>query len=336
MAIIAISSSKRWIPRALRDLSRTTTILLVMILIGAAITWWSRSRIDTLLRVDEGAMLTFAIDAIDGDCGTPSVYLAPEPEGEKTRYRLLIDFLGGPNRFPMLGGGTTVPVLALPDNREPGVGLGRGLAESCDRVSLTLSGEFRDYGAEDRFPRVGDVPTRNVPHMTMSGSEPGVLALEYRRPAEPSQDAALAAITIHSVADRWQQGSKRITLINEGVRDINVFVHEEPEFQFVNAQDALVRPIGVRTAYVDTHLAPPGQAADNGVVVYRRRSTADIELQHDLIGISTIFGIGVSLLVEGVIVLVISFTSAGAARAGASPDEIQTNTTAIEEGQDKS
>jgi len=41
---------------------------------------------------------------------------------------------------------------------------------------------------------------------------------------------------------------------------------------------------------------------------------ADIELRHDLIGISTIFGIGISLLVEGMIVLVISLASVDGTR----------------------
>ena len=59
------------------------------------------------------------------------------------------------------------------------------------------------------------------------------------------------------------------------------------------------------------HLAAPGGAAESSAVVYRRSPTADIELQHDLVGISTIFGIGISLLVEGVIVLVISLAAAG-------------------------
>ena len=114
MAIVALSSSGRWIGGAIRNLSRTTTILLVMILAGALIAFWARTRIDALLRVDEGAELVFRVDTAVGDCGTPSVYVVPEAVADHTRYRVLVDFLGGRNRFPMLGGGDTVPVLALP------------------------------------------------------------------------------------------------------------------------------------------------------------------------------------------------------------------------------
>ena len=89
-----------------------------------------------------------------------------------------------------------------------------------------------------------------------------------------------------------------------------MFVYEEDGYLFLNEQDSPVRPIGTRRSYVDVHLAAADDDADSTVVVYRRRPTADIELQHDLIGISTIFGIGISLLIEGALILVISLASA--------------------------
>jgi hypothetical protein len=311
MAIIALSTSRRWFGKALRGRSRTTTILIVMILAGAVIAIWARTRIDALLTVDDGAEIVLALTDIKGDCGTPSVYMVPEPDGSVSRYRLLVDFLGGPNRFPMLGGGNTVPVLSLPESRPPGIGVGRGLPQTCEFVALSISGQFTRHRFEQEFPGVSEISQSDAPYMTRGGGEGGDLFLTYRKPVNPYETAALVAVTLEDVADRWQQGSRRIALINRGQRDINVFVHEEAGYQFVNAQDALVRPVGVRRAYVDVHLAAPGGRAENSAVVYRRSPTADIELQHDLVGISTIFGIGVSLLVEGVIVLVISLAAAG-------------------------
>lgn len=311
MAIIALSSSRRWIGAAARHLTRTTAILLVMIAAGAAISFWARSRIDALLSIGDGAVLAFSVSNIEGDCGTPSVYVVPEPVGSTSRYRLLVDFLGGPNRFPMLGGGDTVPVLALPASRAPGVGLGRGIPETCEHVAMTITGGFDSYRFEGDFPGVGKIPARNAPHMSLEAGESRELNFAYRKPDAPAETAALAAVTLFSVEDRWQQGSRRVALINEGARDLNVFVHEEPGFQFVNEQNSLVRPVGVRRAFVDTHLGPSGGSADDSVVVYWRKPTSEIELQHALVGISTIFGIGVSLLVEGMIVLVISIASAG-------------------------
>ena len=309
MAIVAISSSRRWVRGTLGKFNRTTAILVVLIVAGVVIAVGARMRIDALLSVNEGAQLVFAVDEIRGDCGTPSVYVIPEDGGRTSRYRLLVDFLGGPNRFPMLGGGDTVAVLKLPEARPPGVGLGRGLPDTCDYVSLTVSGGFAQHRFEHEFAGLPPISSRNAPFMSMHEGDGGDLKLVYRRPDYPTANAALVAVTLEGVEDRFQQGSRRVALINAGPRDLNVFVHEEPGFQFVNAQDNLVRPIGVSRAFVDVHLA--ASAGDNSAVVYRRSPTADIELQHDLVGISTIFGIGVSLLVEGVIVLVISLAAIG-------------------------
>ena len=309
MAIVALTSSRRWMRGALGNLNRTRAILVVLIVVGAAIAVGARMRIDALLSVDEGAQLVFAVDEIAGDCGTPSVYVIPEPAGRGSRYRLLVDFLGGPNRFPMLGGGDTVAVLKLPEARPPGVGLGRGLPDTCDQVSLTVSGQFARHRFETGFPGLRPISGRNAPFMSMREGEGGDLKLTYSKPEYPTANAALVAVTLEGVEDRFQEGSRRVALINAGPRDLNVFVHEEPGLQFVNAQDNLVRPIGVSRAFVDVHLAASSGA--NSAVVYRRSPTADIELQHDLVGISTIFGIGVSLLVEGVIILLISLAAAG-------------------------
>jgi hypothetical protein len=219
----------------------------------------------------------------------------------------------------MLGGGDTVPVLALPESRAPGIGLGRGLSEDCLHMTIRIGGTFSRYRFEDRFAGVDGVARADMVHMTTSVPESGGFAVDYRKPSNPDEAEALFAVTLDMVRDRWQQGSRRVALVNEGMRDLNVFIHEEKGYQFVNAQDSPVRPIGVRRAYVDVHLAGTDGAADNTVVVYRRRPTAEIELQHDLVGISTVFGIGISLLVEGLIVLVISLASAGNAGPHASP-----------------
>ena len=44
----------------------------------------------------------------------------------------------------------------------------------------------------------------------------------------------------------------------------------------------------------------------------RRRPTSDLELQQALINLSTVFGIGISLLVEGVLILLVSIAAAPA------------------------
>jgi hypothetical protein len=311
MAIVALSSSGRWVRGALRNMRRTTSILIIMILIGGAISLWARGRIDALLQIDDGSELAFAVEDAQGECGTLSVYAIPEAAGTTTRYRLLIDFLGGANRFPRLGGGASVPVLMLPDARAPGVGIGRGLQDNCEFISLSISGAFTGHRFENSFPGVDSVARRDSDYMSMEEGAGGELNLVYRKPVDPTASRALVAVTVDGIRDRLQEGSRRIALINRGARDLNVFVLEEDGYQFVNELDALVRPIGINRAFVDAYLDGSGAESQNSVVVYRRKPTADIELQHELVGISTIFGIGVSLLVEGMIVLVISLAAAG-------------------------
>lgn len=300
--------------RASGRISRGSAILLVVIVAGIALAAWSRLQIGTLLRVFDGATLTVSVTEMRGDCGTPSLYVLPAGDADISTYRILVDFLGGANRFAMIGGGGTVPVLALPATRPPGVGLGRGLDQRCESMALRIEGAFGSARIDTDFPGIGRVAGAERTHMAMDTSETGVLVLSYRKPKEPAPEAALYAITVSGISDRWQHGSKRVALTNVGSRDINAFVYEEEGYLFLNELDALVRPIGTRRSYVDVHLAAPDEEADSTVVVYRRRPTADIELQHDLIGVSTIFGIGISLLIEGVLILVISLASASSAR----------------------
>ncbi len=291
-------------------LSRGTAILVLVIALGAGLALWSRMQIAWLLRIEDGAELTLATGDIAGDCGTPALYVLPETGKNAVTYRILVDFLGGANRFSMIGGGGTVPVLALPATRPPGVGLGRGLDERCEAMTLTISGAFASQASEADFPGVGPVASGAQGNMDMRADKAGTIVLTYDKPANPDPRAALMALTLSGIADRWQHGARRIAFTNTGARDMNVFLYEQEGYLFLNEQDAPVRPIGTRRSYVDVHLAAANDDADSTVVVYRRKPTADIELQHDLIGISTVFGIGISLLIEGALILAISLASA--------------------------
>lgn len=310
MAILLIGSATDRFRRACGRVSRGTAILLAVVVLGAALSLWSRVQIAALLRVDDGAELTMAVTDMRGDCGTPSLYVLPVEGAGNSTYRVLVDFLGGANRFSMIGGGATVPVLALPATRPPGVGLGRGLEDRCEAMTLRIQGVFSGRSVDADFPGIGEVAAVARDNMAMQAADAGALTLTYARPADPAARKALNAITLTGVADRWQHGSRRIAFTNSGPRDINVFIYEEEGYLFLNELDSPVRPIGTRRSYVDVHLAAADEDADSTVVVYRRRPTADIELQHDLIGISTIFGIGISLLIEGTLILVISLASA--------------------------
>ena len=91
---------------------------------------------------------------------------------------------------------------------------------------------------------------------------------------------------------------------------MNIFLYEEEGYLFLNENFAFVRPPNVRRGFVDIHLEMMGGQFASSADVVRRRPTSDLELQQSLINLSTVFGIGVSLLVEGVLILLVSAVGA--------------------------
>jgi hypothetical protein len=282
----------------------TLAILGAAILIGGGLALWARFQLNAVLDIRSHAEIALAVEDFSGDCGTPALYVLPMAAGSETDYRVLLDFLGGPNRFPDLGGASATSVLALPESRRPGVGLGRGLVNSCDSMTVSIVGGF------------GDVESSNSDAVTLAHPEQGVLNVVYTRPADPSEAAALTGFTLRRVEDAWQFGHKRVRFANAGSHGVNVFLYEEPDFLFLNENFSPVRPPNVRRSFVDIHLEMMGGVHASTADVVRRRPTSDLELQNRLISLSTLFGIGISLLVEGVLILLISVAAAAAATAG--------------------
>jgi hypothetical protein len=276
----------------------TLIILGAAILIGGGLALWARLQLNAVLEIRGNAEIAIALEAFSGDCGTPALYVLPIPAGVGTDYRVVLDFLGGPNRFPELGGASATSVLMLPESRRPGVGLGRGLLDSCDSMTISIVGGFTNVQAKEAGAATLDSPG------------PGVLRLSYARPPEPSDAAALSTFVLRQVADAWQFGHKRVRFANAGGYGVNVFLYEEPDFLFLNENFSLVRPPNVRRSYVDVHLEMMGGMYASTADVVRRRPTSDLELQNRLIDLSTLFGIGISLLVEGVLILLVSVAAA--------------------------
>lgn len=285
-------------------------IIVATMTIGAATAIGARLQLDHLLTIQSGAAFDVEVSDVEGDCGTPALYILPEPAGEMTRYRILVDFLGGRNRFPQLGGvDATTPVLQLPANRPPGVGLGRGLMQSCRHMRLTLNGVFAYAGESGHFPGVDALPMEANPAVSVTGTMDGELVLDYAPRPGGSEDDALAAFTLENISDLWQYAYKRAGFTNQGSRDLNIFFYEEPGYLFVNATDNVVRPIDTSRSYADAYLSVADDTGRSSVVVYRRKPTSDIELQHALISISTVFGIGVSLFIEGLVFALITLAT---------------------------
>ena len=245
------------------------------------------------------------LEAHEGFCGTPALYIQPEVNGSgRSDYRVLVDMIGGPNRFPDLSGETAVAVLSLPESRRPGVGLGRGLPDRCEIVRLRIDGDFAG---------VADIADAGATKITPG--EPGIVTVEYRLPEAAHEDAAIARFILRDVPDVWQFGHKRVQFLNGSAQGVNIFLYEEPGYLFLNENFAFVRPPNVRRGFVDIHLEMMGGQFASSADVVRRRPTSDLELQQSLINLSTVFGIGVSLLVEGILILLVSVATSMQPRA---------------------
>lgn len=274
-------------------------IMLIAIVFGGSLALWARLQLNRLLEIQPSAVLAVTLEEHEGFCGTPALYVQPEASGpDRSDYRILIDMIGGPNRFPDLSGETAVSVLSLPESRRPGVGLGRGLPERCDVVRLRIDGDFT--GVED----IADEGATKV-----TQEKPGVVTVEYRLPAAAQEDAAVARLVLRDVPDVWQFGHKRVQFLNGSAQGVNIFLYEEPGYLFLNENFAFVRPPNVRRGFVDIHLEMMGGQFASSADVVRRRPTSDLELQQSLINLSTVFGIGVSLLVEGILILLVSLAT---------------------------
>jgi hypothetical protein len=296
MGITLINATRRALRRAAgRRHGFSGLVLLASVLIGGGMALWARTSLDALLEIRPVAEIAVTLEASDGLCGTPSLYMVPETATARASdYSLLVDFLGGPDRFPELGGAAARSVLALPETRRPGVGLGRGLPEHCEAMRLRIDGDVA------RFEPV-EIP-QNV---TFLQDGEGI-ALDYRQSDAPRPEDALARFVLRGVPDSWQFGHKRATFLNGGSEGINIFLYEEPGYLFLNENFAFVRPPNVRRSYVDIHLEQMGGRFASSADVVRRRPTADLELQRALINFSTLFGIGISLLVEGLLIGLVS------------------------------
>ncbi len=262
---VALGSVVNRLARRLGGNGISVAVLVVAIAIGGGLTFWARSRLDVVLMVRPSAEIGLALEAIEGDCGTPAFYVQPIAAGQATNYEVLLDALGGTDRFPDFGGTAATAVIALPESRRPGVGLGRGLLARCDAMTLALSGDFAGV-------RMTSGPGSAV---TVEEQGPGVLRLTYRRPDPPDPDAALAGFVLEGVPDDWQFGHKRVRFANAGPLGINVFLYEEPDYLFLNENFAFVRPPNVRRSYADIHLERMGGQFASSADVVRRRPTSD-------------------------------------------------------------
>ena len=293
---------------ARRFMNAQVIALTLSILAGLSLITWARLQLDHLLEVHERATMHVAVEKADGFCGTPAFYIVPKTEGERTDYHVRLDLLGGANRYAHFGrpDAAAQKVIDLPPNRRPGVGLGRGLIDQCERMVLRLSGPF------------AQAILQSEAHIALAQKQIGAqhqVKLTYAKPENPTDAQAEIQFVLSDVQDLWQFGTKRMRFENQGWRGVNIYLYEEQDYFFLNENLNPLNPPNVPRAYADIHLegqrntaslVPGVLSTAHSADVIRKRPTADLELQHELIIISTLFGIGITLFIEGFLILLIS------------------------------
>jgi hypothetical protein len=301
LATITYIPTRRVIMTALQRVvgSRNFVILLSLIL-GGGLFLWARSELDSMFARDETGEIVVGVGKAAEGCAPPSLYLMPLAKAPGT-YLGVIDALGGGIADPSImnigrpsvalsyGGTADVDPLSAP----------RAAPAACARMVVNLSGGLErvvPLGEADR-QRVNVAPAANA-KMTEDGGTTSFI-FDF---AEGADDASVrAAFRIEGVHDIWQYGYRRINFWNSGRTPVNVFLLGEPGYSFMSETfDPISVPVRNRSI-VAMHLAGIGRDSDNGYQVVSRLIDYDARLQSRLIMVSTVFGIGISLMVEGVI-----------------------------------
>ena len=240
-------------------------------------------------------------------CAPPSLYFIPSDD-EPGVYLGAIDFLGGGIADPSImnigrpsvalqydGGRGDVP-LAAP----------RARPDECSAMALRLTGGFE---------RVAKLHDRDKDQVNVSPGA-GVTIVEedgsttFRLNLADSADEAAARIgfRVEGVRDIWQFGYRRMNFWNSARAPINVFLLGDRDFAFMSQNfEPVLAPLRARSVAA-IHLSPLGRDGGNAFQVFSRYLDYDARLQSWLITVSTVFGIGISLMVEGVILLLLRVT----------------------------
>jgi hypothetical protein len=301
LATITYIPTRRVIMTALQRVigSRNFVILLSLIL-GGSLFLWARSELNSMFARDETGEIVVGVSETAEGCAPPSLYLMPLADAPGS-YLGVIDTLGGGIADPSImnigrpsvalsyRGGADVDPLAAP----------RAEPAACPHMVVSLSG-----GLDQVLPP-NDADRERVnagPAATAKMTEEGGTATFTFDLAEGADEtSARAAFRIEGVRDIWQYGYRRINFWNGGQTPVNVFLLGDAGYSFMSETfDPISVPVRNRSI-VAMHLSRPGRDGGNAYQVTSRLIDYDARLQSRLIMVSTVFGIGISLMVEGVI-----------------------------------
>jgi hypothetical protein len=301
LATITYIPTRRVIMTALQRVvgSRNFVILLSLIL-GGSLFLWARTELNSMFARDETGEIVVGVGEAGEGCAPPSLYLLPLADAPGS-YLGVIDALGGGIADPSImnigrpsvaltyDGGAGVDPVAAP----------RAEAAACPHMVVNLSGgldRVLPLADADR-ERVNVAPAANA-KMTEEG---GMTAFTFDLAEGADEASARVAFRLEGVRDIWQYGYRRINFWNGGQTPLNVFLLGDAGYSFMSQTfDPISVPVRNRSIAA-MHLSRPGRESGNAYQVISRLIDYDARLQSRLIMVSTVFGIGISLMVEGVI-----------------------------------
>ena len=275
-------------------------VIFVSLVLGGALFVWARTELSSMFARDETGEIVVGVEAAAEGCVAPSLYLLPAA-GEPGVYLGVIDALGGGIADPSImnigrpsvaityEGGARIDPLAAP----------RAAPAACPSMVVSLSGGL------DRVLPLTDADRERV---NVGPAANGVMAqadgtttFTFNLAEGADEASARAGFRIEGVRDIWQYGYRRTNFWNGGETPVNVFLLGERDYSFMSETfDPISVPVRNRSI-VAMHLSRPGREGGNAYQVFSRLIDYDARLQSRLITVSTVFGIGISLMVEGVI-----------------------------------
>ena len=305
MATVTYIPIRRIVLTALRrTVGSRSFVIFISLTLGLALFLWARNELAEMFERNEtGEIVVGVAEAAEG-CVPPSLYFIPVSD-EPGVYLGVVDFLGGGIADPsIMNIGRPSAAMTYDGGKQVDPFDGqRAIPAACPSMIVRLSGGF-----ERIVPIVdGDDARVNVAAgsaVDMSGQAgEAVFTLDLAEGIDEA--AARTPFRIEGVRDIWQFGYRRINFWNSGRVPVNVFLLDEPDFAFMSQNfEPILAPLRTR-AIVAMHLSPIGRDGGNAFQVFSRYLDYDARLQSWLITVSTVFGIGISLMVEGIILLLL-------------------------------
>ena len=298
MATISYIPTRRVIITALqRVVGSRQFVIWLSLLLGTGLFLWARTELNSMFARDETGEIAFRVANADPGCAPPSLYLLPDRAREGSYFVA----------FDMLGGGIGDP--SIMNIGRPAVALnyeGGGADAHAERRATLAECRKMELAIGDSDARlitltqaeIDDITNVDGPRSLQSSGDGVALKFDV---AGEDESAARAAFRIEGVRDAWQYGYRRLNLWNSGRTPVNVFLLGEPGYSFLSENfDPIAVPVRNRSV-VAMHLTAIGREGSNGYQAISRLIDYDARMQSRLIMVSTVFGIGISLMVEGLI-----------------------------------